>query len=124
MKASTTIFGSTVKVCNWLRLTTSTEAPSRFRPRSKGLSGVAPVGHHVPHPVQFSPVPAEHRRSAGPVSAVSVLHAPGVHDAEAGLLCPSIALPGRANQFFRAYPNSRWNLAVPFREAGLRLRLY
>ena len=29
-----------------------------------------------------------------------VLHALGVHDAEAGLLFPTIALPGRANRFF------------------------
>ena len=32
--------------------------------------------------------------------AVSVLHALGVRDAEAGLLCPSIALSGRASPFF------------------------
>ena len=33
-------------------------------------------------------------------SGVRVLHALGVHDTEAGLLLPSIALPGRANRFF------------------------
>ena len=33
-------------------------------------------------------------------SGVRVLHALGVHDAAAGLLFPSIALPGRANRFF------------------------
>ena len=31
--------------------------------------------------------------------AAGVPYALGVHDAEAGLLCPAIALPGRANQF-------------------------
>ena len=33
-------------------------------------------------------------------SGVRVLHALGVHDTAAGLLFPSIALPGRANRFF------------------------
>ena len=34
-------------------------------------------------------------------SGVRVLHALGVHDTAAGLLFPSIALPGRANRFFK-----------------------
>ena len=61
-------FGSTAKVCSSLRLTTSTEAPGRFRTPAAGLSGVALVGHHIPHPVQFSPVPVKHRQRPGPGS--------------------------------------------------------
>ena len=34
------------------------------------------------------------------IGGVRVLDALGVHDTEAGLLFPSIALPGRANRFF------------------------
>ena len=44
------------------------------------------------------------------LGAVRVLDALGVHDAEAGLLFPTIASPGRANQFFlRLAPE--WTLA-------------
>ena len=41
--------------------------------------------------------------------AVGVLYALGVHDAEAGLLCPPIALPDRANRFFLR-PAPEWTL--------------
>ena len=90
-----------------LHLTEAVSAPVKHRQSPGPVGNVG--GSHVYRMGQSLRVHRDMTLDSGHLLAcvialvpggVRVLDALGVHDAEAGLLFPSIALPGRANRFF------------------------